>query len=336
MPTRGVSMVCLNLKQNLTALLRQCAVWLALSTPAASVAQSCPPLPAALTPQQVQTLTRDAKDRGFLWKIEKDGRTGYLYGSMHLGKQAWAVPGPRTLAALKASEVVALELDILDPSIQAQMADPSRFGIKPVVLPSALQTRMNAFARKVCLPPTALAKQHPLMQLVAVTLFDARFSGLEIGYGSEIFLADFARSVGKPVIGLETAESQMRALLQGDAAETIASVDRGLMIVEQGKSRAVNRRMADAWAAGNLPELENYQRWCECVETHADRKALQRLNDERNPGLAAGIDKLMRGNHSNHSVFAAVGALHMTGPKALPKLMQEMGYQVERVVFDRF
>ena len=333
MPTHGVSMVCLNLKQNLTVLLRQCAVWLALSAPAAGVAQSCPPLPAALTPQQIQTLTRDAKDRGFLWKIEKDGRAGYLYGSMHLGKQAWAVPGPRTLAALTASEVVALELDILDPSIQAQMADPSRFGIKPVVLPSALQMRMNAFARKVCLPPAALTKQHPLLQLVAVTLFDARFSGLEIGYGSEIFLADFARTVGKPVIGLETAESQMRVLLQGDAAETIASVDRGLMIVEQGKSRAVNRRMADAWAEGNLADLENYQQWCECVETRADRKALQRLNDERNPGLAAGIDKLMRGNQS---LFAAVGALHMTGPKALPKLMQELGYQVERVVFDRF
>ena len=62
-----------------------------------------------------------------------------------------------------------------------------------------------------------------------------------------------------------------------------------------------------------------------------DRKALQTLNDERNPKLAAGIDKLIS---SGKSVFAAVGALHMTGPKALPKLLQEMGYKVERVVFD--
>jgi hypothetical protein len=32
-------------------------------------------------------------------------------------------------------------------------------------------------------------------------------------------------------------------------------------------------------------------------------------------------------------VFAAVGVLHMSGAKSLPKLLAERGYTVERVLF---
>lgn len=308
--------------------LSRSVLWLGVFLSGAAMAQTCPPLPSQPTPEQIQTLAREAKDRGFLWKFEKDGRTGYLYGSIHLGKQAWAIPGPKTVAAASAADVIALELDILDPAIQAQMADPSKFGIKPIALPPALQARMEAAARKACVPTEALAKMHPVMQLVLVNMFDARFAELEIGYGTEIFFAGFARKSNLPVVSLESVESQMRALLSG---ADVASIERALAVLEKGRGRAVATRMTGAWADGNLNDLQNYQKWCECADTDAERRMLQRLNDERNPALAAGIDKIMRGGKS---VFAAVGALHMTGPKALPKLLQEMGYKLERVAFD--
>jgi uncharacterized protein len=294
-------------------------------------AASCPPQPVEPTQDRIQALFRDAKDRGFLWKIEKEGRSGYLYGSMHLGKQEWMIPGPRTLAAVAASDVIALELDILDPAIQNQMSDPSRFGYKPFALPPPLQKRMQAAARKVCAPAAQFATLHPMIQWITVSLLDARFSDLEISYGTEIFLSGFARGAKKPVESLESAELQMRALLAGEPRELIAAIDHGIALYETGKARAVTRRMIDAWASGNLGDLQDYQRWCECATTDAERKSLQKLNDERNPGLAAGIDRLMAGGKT---VFAAVGALHMIGPKALPRQMQEMGYQVERVSFD--
>lgn len=318
-----------------TTFVRKLAVWLALGASAVGHAQSCPPEPAEPTPQQVAALMKEAKDRGFLWRIEKDGRVGHLYGSIHFGKQAWMMPGPRTLAAVSASDLVALELDILDPAVQQRMAelssDVSRLNIKPLTLPPSLQTRMNAAARKVCVPEAAMAKQHPLLQLVMVSVFDARFSELEAAYGSEVFLSGFARGAGKTVVGLESVDSQLRALLAGEAKQMVEGIDRALALLEQGKARPVTERLMAAWANGNLEELQHYQKWCECADTATERRALQRLNDDRNPGLAAGIDKLLRGGKS---VFAAVGALHMVGPKALPKLMQEMGYKVERVAFE--
>jgi uncharacterized protein len=66
------------------------------------------------------------------------------------------------------------------------------------------------------------------------------------------------------------------------------------------------------------------------MNTDAERRFMQRLNDDRNPGLAAAIDKLIR---EGRRVFAAVGALHMAGPKPVQKLLAEMGYSVERVDF---
>ncbi len=320
--------------QEFLTLGRRALLWGALLVSAQGFAQSaasnCPPQPAEPTRESIQALAKAAKDRGFLWKIEKDGKASHLYGSIHLGKQAWSVPGPKTLEALVASDVIALELDILDPAIQAQMADPAKFGIKFFDLPVPLKNRMAAAAQKVCAPMEQFAALHPVMQLMTVTLLDARFSALEISYGSEIFIAGFARGLQKPVESLESVELQLRLLMDGEPKETIEAIDHSITLLENGKSRTVIDRMTNAWANGNLNELQDYQKWCECVDSDAERKALQSLNDERNPGLAAGIDKLMR---SGKSVFAAVGALHMTGAKALPKLLAEMGYKVERVAF---
>ena len=59
---------------------------------------------------------------------------------------------------------------------------------------------------------------------------------------------------------------------------------------------------------------------------------MRKLNDERNPALADGIEAQHR---QGKRVFAAVGALHMTGPQALPLLLAQRGFKVERVRFGR-
>jgi uncharacterized protein YbaP (TraB family) len=90
------------------------------------------------------------------------------------------------------------------------------------------------------------------------------------------------------------------------------------------------KHMAEVWADGRLGELENYEKWCECVETETDRAMMRRMLDERNPGLAGGIDAI---HASGRSVFAAVGSLHMIGDQGLPALLARRGYRVERVDF---
>lgn len=59
--------------------------------------------------------------------------------------------------------MIALKLDVLDTEIQAQLADPSRFGIKHVSLQPPLQQRMDSLATRVCVPVAALAGMHPIV-----------------------------------------------------------------------------------------------------------------------------------------------------------------------------
>jgi hypothetical protein len=145
-------------------------------------------------------------------------------------------------------------------------------------------------------------------------------------------LAGFAQSRGMPIVALETVEEQMAALLPGSPKETERFVEQALAQLQSGAARRATRRLAQAWADGKLDDLAAYEQWCECVKTDEDRATLRRLNDDRNPALASRIERL---HAQGKPVFAGVGALHMTGPRALPLLLQQRGFQVERVAFPR-
>ena len=80
-----------------------------------------------------------------------------------------------------------------------------------------------------------------------------------------------------------------------------------------------------------MAEIENYPDWCACGPPAQVRQQTKLFNDDRNPPMAEGIDRL---HGDGKRAFAAVGALHMTGDKALPLLMQQRGYTVERVRLD--
>jgi hypothetical protein len=60
------------------------------------------------------TALRNGVDRGMLWRIERDGRTSWLYGTIHVGRGDWVRPGPTIQKALTQSDTLALEIDSRD------------------------------------------------------------------------------------------------------------------------------------------------------------------------------------------------------------------------------
>ena len=314
-------------------LLRRVLASAALVLPLAGRAQApeappaCPPPVEAPTPQQMNEGLRAARDHGFLWRLQKDGRVSYLYGTVHVARRAWMFPGPRVREALLASDSVALELDMLEPYVQRRLAAgmAARPGER---LPAALAQRVAQRARAECAPPEAVAQFGPEMQLATLTMLAARREGLEAAYGIDIFLAGFARGLGKPVHSLETVEQQLQSLRMPSQAEALALVDSGLAELESGRAQGLLARVAQVWASGDHATLARYEQWCDCRETPAEASAMRRLLDDRNPALAAGIDAL---HARGRRVFAAIGSLHMVGPRGLPALLAQRGYQVERL-----
>src|SRR5712691_11739985 len=144
--------------------------------------RSCPPPPPILTTEQTQAAVRAARDRGFLWRISKDGRESYLYGTFHLGNPQWMI-GPTVLRALRASDHVAFELDPTDPEMRKHTSANMASG--NVVLPEALTARVRAQAELACVDAAVLATMDPELQGMMLHLLALRDFGVYPGYGSE-------------------------------------------------------------------------------------------------------------------------------------------------------
>lgn len=287
-------------------------------------AAACPPLPTVDS--------SPPRDRGLLWKLTRDGRSSYLFGTLHIGRPGWERFGPATSAALRTTDVLALEVDPTDPATMAALATPAG-SPSPVALPEQLLKKLAEAHERACLPPGALAALHPLLQVTVLSLGEARWLGLDAGYGQEVLLANHTRAAGRPVRALETVAQQRAALMPADPADNSATlIAQTLDQINDGAARRVLARMVDAWSAGDLAALERYGDWCECAPSGEEKALMERLNDGRNPALADGITAL---HGQGQRVFAAVGALHMTGAQALPRLLAERGFQVERVAFSR-
>ncbi|NRF69624.1 TraB/GumN family protein [Aquincola sp. S2] len=302
------------------------------ATPAASAAPrvaDCPPVAQAPTSEQVQAAVQAARDRGFLWRISKDGRNSYLYGTIHVGKLDWAFPGPQVREALMGAQALALELDLTDPKTLDELSR-STAGDARFQLPPAMQQRLARQAEAACLGLELLSGQHPVMQAITLTVLSARREGFDPAYAQELVLGGFARAAAKPIVALESAVQQAALLVPGDAKQAVAMAEQALSQLERGASRTALVRVARAWEQGDLDVLSRYEQWCECIETDDDRAFLRRVNDERNGPMAERIDALHSGGKT---VFAAVGSLHMTGPLGLPHLMEKRGYSVQRVSF---
>ncbi len=284
---------------------------------------SCPPaLPQSSAAEQAEP----PRDRGLLWRATRDGRTLWLYGTLHVGKPHWKKLGPKVAAALRGSEVLALEIDPADPALADALAGVAQ----PRAFSAPLRQRLEQAYRRACMAPEALAALHPLLQATTLTVMEARWFGMDASYAMEHTLAQAARGAGRPVVALETPAIQIKALVPADEAEALALLEQNLAQLEDRTARRVLERLATAWERGDADTLADPARWCECTMSAADRALMARMTDQRNQALAAGI---VAQHRAGRQVFAAVGALHMTGPKALPALLAQQGFHVERVAF---
>ena len=277
---------------------------------------------------ELAQLRISARDHGMLWRISEDGRVSYLYGTIHLGRREWLHPGPRISAAFKATDVVAFELDITNAATLNAVANapPSR-----VPIPLDIKARLERQLAAECINPQAASVMHPVLLLTGVSLLAARRDGCDPAYAQEIALARFARSNARPIVALERLAQQLALIVPTREQDVVPAITQLLASIENPATRRALVRLSTAWSSGDVAEIENYPDWCACGPPAQVRQQTKLFNDDRNPPMAEGIDRL---HGDDKRVFAAVGALHMTGDKDLPLLMQQRGYTVERVRLD--
>jgi uncharacterized protein len=289
----------------------------------ASATAACPE-PTPLTKEDTQA----AKDRGFLWRIEKGGHSSYLYGTAHTLKKQWAYPGPKTLRAIEESESVALEhlIPNSDPRNQPIQPQPVSYSR---VLPAALLQRIDRLAADNCLSIEQLRPMPPEGRVHALVKGSEKKVGLHPEYGFEEGLVGHAKKNKKPLESLEDLRSAQSAHRPEQTREDfLEAFESEVADLENPAVIQARLKLAEAWANRDEATIASFRSWCQCMRNARQIDFYKRLLDDRNLVMAAGLDKIhTRGTR----VFAGAGALHMFGPNAMPKLMAQRGYRVERV-----
>lgn len=306
------------------------ALWLASVTANDALAKdSCPAPAKAPTREQAMEGMKTAKDRGALWTIRKDGRTSYLYGTVHIGRMEWLYPGPKLTTALRNTGLLAIEVDLMAPDMREEMMAAMAEAPK-LKLTKADRARLKALAEAECVPPRTFDALHPIMQAYTYSSLIGRRDGYYAEYAQEFMLTGFARAAQRPVVSLESIGLQMSVLIPRDPALARAAFDESLKELEAPDARIKLRYTVDAWERGDLEAMDTIEEACQCVPTEEQRRSFVALNDDRNTGLAR---RIAEEHDKGVPVLAAVGLLHMTGDKAIPKLLAGMGFEVARVAY---
>lgn len=267
-----------------------------------------------------------------LWRVAPRpglSGTGYLLGSIHLGRER-DQPLPEVIEnAFAAAEVVVFEID-LDQAMSDSMALlQDAFFQDERTLQNEVSEETWALlverADSLPLPLPMLAKAKPWFVAMALSIGDLESGGFSVEAGVDLVLTQRAREEDKERVALETAAEQLAFFNSFSREEQEMFLRQALEEAEEGATQSAE--LADeivaAWEAGDIEALEELFH-----ESMAEFPALaEKLLDERNRRWLPKVEELLA---EHDTVLVVVGAAHLVGEGSLVELLESAGYSVRQ------
>ena len=268
-----------------------------------------------------------ATGKSFLWKVHAGSKVLYLAGSVHaLGADSYPLSAAYE-SAFNSSGTLVEEINL---------AEAEQLAAAPLLLSKGLYTDGRTFESAVGkdtatlvatrlkttgIPMEMIRTMKPWMVMLLITAFEAQKAGLDAALGLDKYFFDKARAASKPVLALETAESQIdrfdkmpESLQEQMLRSTLTELD------SQQNSVAA---MINAWKTGNAAALEKMS----LSSFDGYRGAYTSLIVERNNNWVPQIEACMT---KPQPCFVVVGAAHLVGPDGLLTLLKKKGYKIEQ------
>jgi hypothetical protein len=269
-----------------------------------------------------------AQGRSFVWKVTaKQGSTIYLAGSVHLLSAKYYPLKPAFDNAFSRSDLLVEEVDMADmlaPESQMQMLTRGMFPPNQSLDKMITPETYKATTRKVealGLPMEPLKRFKPWMLAITLQGMEWQKAGFDSDLGLDKHFYDMAKTAGKRVQGLETLQYQISRfdempMDQQDRllAETLKELD---------TTKDEFTKLADAWQAGDAPQVEKLA----LEDLRSEPEMYKRLLVERNQQWLPKIEALF-GRPS--PAFVVVGAAHLIGPDGLLTVLKSKGYTIEQ------
>jgi uncharacterized protein YbaP (TraB family) len=261
----------------------------------------------------------DYLKRPFLWSIEKDGKTSYALGTMHVGIDPERLP-KNVWDKVESSKHFVMETNAADGSILnlgARTSGSLRDDLGP-----------DYWAKlEKLIDPQMLAAVNKKKPVIAAVMLSMR--GLPMtGGGMDTSLMSRAQTAGKPVIYLEAASKQAALLERWMDAKALK-----LMIDTSDKSIDLTKQMVAAYIAGDdgkLVSLNEGQKGEALKHGYTEAEFTQQSADmlwDRNAAWIPAIEQM----HAKGGGFIAVGALHLVGKKSVLEMLEAKGYKIRRI-----
>lgn len=254
-----------------------------------------------------------------LWSAEKDGRTTYLFGTMHAGIDATTRLPAIVWRKLDASRAFAMETDLDGAAASPAFARTTQ-SLREALGP-AYWAKLEA-----ALGPDAARDVEYLPAMVPAASLSLR--GLPPTPAMDRVLSARAAGEHKPIVYLEPPDRQLAALARWFDVKALRML---LDELPTGEQHA--RALVAAYVAGdertmlalNDDEKAEALRHGYTADEY-DREMADLLYD-RNAAWIAPIEQL----HAEGGGFVAVGALHLVGPRSVLDLLAHRGYRITRL-----
>lgn len=266
-----------------------------------------------------------------LWKLQRGGHTVYLLGSFHMLRET-DYPLARSVdAAFDDAEKLVFELspqDLESPASASLAASLARYSGGGTLSASLDAPRRKALEQLLASKGLSLAQfdaLEPWFVNLMLTLGVADSLGFHPQNGLDRRLMDRGAAAHKAMEGLETVESQLRALDGTPMPEQLESLDDVLAAPE--KARAELEDLHSAWRSGDVAQLSK-------LALDRMRRETPRTYDallvKRNQAWLPKIEALAAGP-GDDDALVVVGAMHLLGRDGLVSQLQKQGLRVEQV-----
>lgn len=298
------------------------------------IAERAPPIGASLTaavPAPLSAAPVVAR-RGMLYRVTAHGKSSYLYGTVHIGRQDFFPLEPEVAHALTSASNLVIELDIRNGEPIRRALD--KYGVYPEGDTIRNHLSLAAFGKltdalnKAGMSLADVERYKPWM--VANLLIGAELTlrGFQRGQAVEYYLLAAAQKQNKKVLQLESADYQLSLFATLDDEQQERYLLENMADLKDGAALRQSLGLIDAWSHADAAKVDAILQEITASHTVASTFMVDTVLGKRNLLMASSIENIMR---DNKVAFIGIGLLHLTGPNGLPTLLRQRGYQVEKV-----
>lgn len=272
-----------------------------------------------------------ANDKGLFWHAEKDGRSIYLLGSVHLATADFYPLRAQIQQAYEESSALLVEADIIaaesDIKLQQQIMAESFYGpdrsLRDDLSPELL-ARLEKWLRSRNVPEALFMRQRPAIAMITLSMVEVQARGLDPSHGIDRHFLQQAHRGGKPIMELEGVLPQLRML---------NSIEKPELLLEQTLEQLQSLdtlvpKLLSTWKAGDAQQfyqliigdgLENQPEYESLYET---------MFFKRNREMS---DRLARESKKQPALFAIVGAGHLVGKRSVVDYLRQQGFTLRQL-----